>query len=326
MPGATLLFAHGGGFCKQTWDPIIRRLQSSSIIQQVSTRFVTFDFPYHGTKRDESVAPKLNVSIPQSPRVWHPARDLVPLTTAEVQRQVQLLRGEEDRSMLIGIGHSMGAGALWNTEVRDPGTFDALILFEPVYGEEDPATTEKVTSFLVAATLQRKASWTSRQEAVQYFETLKNFCTWDRESLAAYLEGALVEDEATGKTVLACSPHIEASLYCHGILRFTDDELKRPKCSIRFHSGEKSNMFFTSYFEHAEKTCPNIYSIDEPMEKCTHLLVLEDPETATNKILSDLVKTKLFHNKQSRKEQFTFEDGISSVTSFRFIPKCVMVE
>ncbi|POM60912.1 Serine protease family S33 [Phytophthora palmivora] len=295
-PAATLLFAHGGGFCKQIWDPIIRRLKTSNILEQVATEYVAFDFPYHGTKRDESVPPKLDMSNPTSPRVWHPAQDLLPFTTAQVQHQVQLLKkiNGEKRLPLIGIGHSMGAGALWNMEVQDPGTFDALILFEPVYGQEDPAMADKVTSFLVSATLQRKLSWSSRNEAVQHFENLKNFSSWDRESLAAYLEGALVEDATTGKTVLACHPHIEASLYCHKILRFTDDELKRPKCTVRFHSGERSNMFFTPYFEHAVQECPEIYSMNEPMQRCTHLMVLEDPELTTTKILSDLAKIPPF--------------------------------
>ncbi|KAG2761279.1 hypothetical protein JG687_00006810 [Phytophthora cactorum] len=300
MPGATLLFAHGGGFCKQIWDPIIRRLKNSPLVQQVATEFVVFDFLYHGGKRDESVTPALNVSNPTSPRVSHPAQDLVPWTTAEVQRQVQLLEEKYDtegeRPALIGIGHSMGARALWNTEVQDPGTVDGLILFEPVYGDKDPAMTDKIASFLVATTLQRKASWSSRQEAVQYFEALKNFNSWDRESLAAYLQGALV-DEATEKTVLACHPRIEASLYCHEILRFSDHELKRPKCSVRFYGGERSNLFFTPYFEHAMKLYPDIYSIGEPMKNCTHLLVLEDPQTATTKILNDLMNITPFCKK-----------------------------
>lgn len=304
-PGATLLFAHGGGFCKQIWDPVIRRLKRSSVVQQVATEFVTFDFPYHGSKRDESVAPKLDVKCPESPRVGHPAQDLVPLTTAEVQRQVQLVRekntGKGGRPALIGIGHSMGAGALWNAEVQDPGTFDTLILFEPVYGLEDPEMEDKVTSFLVSVTLQRQSSWPSRDEAVEYFGNLKNFSSWDREPLTSYLQGALVEDETTGNTVLACHPHIEASLYCHKILHFTDDELKRPKCSVRFHSGERSNMFFRSYFEDAVEKCPDIYSIDEPMKKCTHLLVMEVPKATATKILSDLTKTAPFrHDPPSR--------------------------
>ncbi|GMF65137.1 unnamed protein product [Phytophthora lilii] len=294
---ATLLFAHGGGFCRQIWDPIIRRLERSPVLQQVAADFVTFDFPFHGSKRDESVAPKLQVDGPAGPRVLHPAADLVPWTTAEMQRQVQMVRGRQDGAV-IGVGHSMGAGAMWNAEVQDPGTFDALILFEPVYGLDDPEARAKITDFLVDVTLERKSSWTTREEAKTYFDNLKNFSSWDRESLAAYVEGAVVKDEAEGKTVLACHPHIEAALYCHDILCFTDEELKRPKSRIRFHSGERSNMFFTPFFVDAKEKCPEIYSIGEPMKKCTHLLVLEDPETAANKILSDLANTAVFRRDQ----------------------------
>lgn len=164
MTRATLLFAHGGGFCKETWDPIIRRLRSSPMLQHAArtTDFVTFDFKYHGINRDESVTPIVDFSKPQSPRVHHPAQDLTRWTTADVLDQVRAIQHVQAKSpephALIGIGHSMGACALWNTEILHPGTFDGLILFEPVYGANIPGG-NAVADFLVALTLQREASW-----------------------------------------------------------------------------------------------------------------------------------------------------------------------
>ncbi|EEY57276.1 uncharacterized protein PITG_11113 [Phytophthora infestans T30-4] len=145
----------------------------------------------------------------------------------------------------------MGAGGLWNAEVQDPGTFDGLILFEPVYGEDDPVVTDQVTSFLVG-------------------------------------------DNATGKMVLVCHSRIVAPLYCHEYLRFTDHEIQQPKCTVRFHRAERSNMFFTPHFEHTVKLRSDIYSIGEPMKNCTHLMVPEDPESTANRIVKDLAKIAPF--------------------------------
>ncbi|KAI9997637.1 hypothetical protein PInf_001568 [Phytophthora infestans] len=136
----------------------------------------------------------------------------------------------------------MGAGGLWNAEVQDPGTFDGLILFEPVYGEDDPVVTDQVTSFLVGVTLKRGLP----------------------------------------------------PLYCHEYLRFTDHEIQQPKCTVRFHRAERSNMFFTPHFEHTVKLRSDIYSIGEPMKSCTHLMVPEDPESTANRIVKDLAKIAPF--------------------------------
>lgn len=160
MTRATLLFAHGGGFCKDSWEPILRRLRASPVVRAVPTELVTFDFSYHGSRRDESVTPVIDRSNPKSPRVHHPAQDLVRWTSAEVLDQVRAIRAKDPDSShkLIGVGHSMGAGALWNTEIQHPGTFDGLVLFEPVYGRNIPGG-QAVSDFLVALSLQREASW-----------------------------------------------------------------------------------------------------------------------------------------------------------------------
>lgn len=127
----TLLFAHGGGFCKDTWDPITRRLSESRVLQHVPTDFVTFDFPYHGDKHDSAALQSFEVDLsnPRAPRVWNEKHDLVGWVAAAVQEQVAAWKEKtktedsEGRTQhkLIRVGHSMGSAGLWATEVAHPG-------------------------------------------------------------------------------------------------------------------------------------------------------------------------------------------------------------
>ncbi|TYZ67097.1 hypothetical protein PybrP1_008918, partial [[Pythium] brassicae (nom. inval.)] len=130
-PQVTLLFAHGGGFCKQIWDPIIHQLQDSPLLHGKATEYLAFDFPFHGANRDESVTPAVVFDTPTSPRMTHPGNAWLTWGPAAVLEQVQALRRMQDenklpRTKLIGVGHSMGAASLWNTEAQFPGTFDGL--------------------------------------------------------------------------------------------------------------------------------------------------------------------------------------------------------
>lgn len=87
MKHVTLLFTHGTGFCKQTWEPIIRRLRESPLLSAATVEFVTFDFKYHGGRRDDSVAPVIDRSNPKSLRVHHPSQDLLQWSSADVLEQ-----------------------------------------------------------------------------------------------------------------------------------------------------------------------------------------------------------------------------------------------
>ncbi|POM72509.1 Serine protease family S33 [Phytophthora palmivora] len=265
----------------------MRRLKRSPLLQ--NTQFVNFDFKYHGSNRDESIEARIDLDNPDGPRVYHPASDLTTWTSAEVLQQARALK--TSNTPLIGIGHSMGASAMWNTEVQYPGTFDGLILFEPVYGNLKP---HEVTTFLVSITLQRESSWPSRTAAEQHLRSFKNFAAWDRESLDAYIKGGLVTDGATGKTALACSTPIEASLYCHKLLHLSDQQLSRPKCKIFFHYGSRTKMFQPPLFKEISEKWPSIYTLENPIANSSHAMVLEKPVEAATNILDNLQELEPF--------------------------------
>jgi len=185
----TLFFVHGGGFCKEIWAPIIRRVQQSPVwSSDANVRFQVeaIDLPFHGSNRDnhggvtsaDAVEPRITCdnkrALVPSCRVLHPANAWVKWTTAAVLRSVDQWRdahsidGSEvlastPRRLLIGIGHSMGASALWNAEVTRPGSFAGLVLFEPIYGhrKEYDASAE-LLDMVVAVTLQRESTWCVR--------------------------------------------------------------------------------------------------------------------------------------------------------------------
>ncbi|KAG7396006.1 hypothetical protein PHYBOEH_002878 [Phytophthora boehmeriae] len=264
----------------------MRRLKASPLLQgAVNTRLVNFDFKYHGANRDESVEPQIDLSNPLSPRVHHPATDLIAWASSQLLEEGRALKDSNANTPLIGIGHSMGASAMWNTEAQYPGTFDGLILFEPVFGAIGDSGA--VTSFLVSITLKRESSWPSRAAAEEHLRNFRNFAAWDPECLDAYMKGALVE-EPSGRTVLACHPSIEASLYCHQFLKLNDQQLARPKCNTYFHSGDRTKMFVPSVAAAISDKWPSIYKLEDPIPDSSHLMIMEKPEAVAEKILENL--------------------------------------
>ena len=291
----TVLFAHGGSFCKDIWDPITRHLKDSQMLQSVPTDFITFDFPYHGDQQDPTILQHLSVDLssPKAPRVWNEKHDLVEWAAGAVNDQVKAWKQKtstetenKTHHILIGVGHSMGSSGLWAAEVARPGTFSGLILFEPVLAQQSPET-DYLVDFMATLALQRRMSWPSRAAAEEHFYNWQNFAKWDREALGGYLRGGLTEAE-DGTVTLSCHPNLEASLYCHKPLWLTEHELQQPKCPITFHWGSRSKIWFRDHFETLQRKLPHIYTVREPMEGISHVLVMESPELASKKIAHDL--------------------------------------
>ncbi|KAF4042979.1 Alpha/beta hydrolase family [Phytophthora infestans] len=271
MMPVTLLFVHGGGFCKKCWDPIVRRLRATPLL--AGAEFVTFDFTWHGESYDHSVAAQVDRSNPEKPRVDHPARNIETWAPQQVWEQVQQIRadqrarGQSDKTPLIGVGHSMGATALWKTEVTHPGTFASLSLFEPGYGVRKPENDFTAEDYL----------------------NIRNnlFLQVDRWDRAGYVRGGLI-DQDDGSVVLACHPLIEASLYCHTPLHLNDELQQRPRCRVTFHGGGRSKIHNGKAFGQMAARYPDIYRTRPLMSGLSHALVMEDPAQCANAVVTDL--------------------------------------
>ncbi|KAL3667234.1 hypothetical protein V7S43_007469 [Phytophthora oleae] len=283
-----LLFAHGAGFCKEIWAPIIRRMQQHSRLQHVE--FVSVDLPFHGSNRDNSVAAHVDE---KGTHVTHPANNAIALASVALLQRAQQL-SSTGRSV-IGIGHSMGAAALWKAEVSRPGTFKGLVLFEPIYGPPVPKGANRLLNFMADVTLKREWKWPSRKAAIAFFENWKSFSSWDRESLACWMQGAIVPDKKDDNAVvLACHPTIEASIYCGDRLWLSEEEQAKTKCPTTFHNGSTTRLFRQEVFEDIASRLPGIFKVHAPMIDKSHLMVLEDPEGCTKAIVVDIEALNCF--------------------------------
>lgn len=101
-------------------------------------------------------------------------------------------------------------------------------------------------------------------------------------------------DQDDGSVALACPPDVEAAMYCASALRLSAEELAQPRCPITFHSGARTRLFLPEVFADLQQRFPKIYSVEKPIPKATHGLVVEDPESCANGILKDLARLPLF--------------------------------
>ncbi|DAZ99576.1 TPA: hypothetical protein N0F65_001404 [Lagenidium giganteum] len=297
---ATLLFCHGGSLCKEVWEPIMDHLRQSPLLQRYPVDMVAFDFPLHGTKRDTSVTPVLHLENPRSPRVTHTGNSWTRFCAEEVTRQVQKLRHDKRYAgkPVIGIGQSMGGCGLWRTEMDMPGTFEGLVLFEPIIHSEHPEAESRV-DFLVSITLQREHQWDSWDSVKQYFAQARNYNSWHPASMASYLKGAVIPDPdspdpANPRFILACHPHIEASLYAGVPLKVMPEQVAQVKCPITFQYGSRTKLFMTDVMEPLLAPHPDIYKIARPMENTSHMMIMEDPVLTAERILEELATLSPF--------------------------------
>lgn len=205
-----MVAAHATGFCKELWEPVIRRARRP-------WRVKAPDLRGHG----DSSPPPLPLDW------WDLARDLLAVVDHTA----------EDRP--VGLGHSSGAAALAMAELLRPGTFRALVLVEPIVfpppyfrAEENPMS---------AAALRRRSSFPSPVAAFAAFRERGPFGRWADEALALYVEHGLRPHG--GAWALKCTPEVEAELYRGATAHGAWERLGEVHCPVLLVAGAGSDTY-----------------------------------------------------------------------------------
>jgi pimeloyl-ACP methyl ester carboxylesterase len=129
----------------------------------------------------------------------------------------------------IGVGHSMGATSLVMAELARPGTFAALMLYEPIIIAPGFAAPDEQGNQLAIGARRRRQSFASRAAALDHYRTRAPLSGLDPACLAAYVEHGFVE-QPDGTVSLACRPHDEAEVFDASLRHDTFARLGRLRC------------------------------------------------------------------------------------------------
>lgn len=238
--GTTYFLAHATGFCKEVWEPLAPFW---------SSELVAWDGRAHGK------------SSPGEP----------PYDWRDFGRDVLAVVDSIDADGRVGVGHSMGGAALVLAELERPGTFEGLVLVEPIMF---PPPFERFDHPLVESALRRRPSFTSPAEARSNFAAKPAFARWSDEALDAYIRGGLAERGE--EWVLRCSPGHEADIYRGGSAHGAYARLGEIVCPVLLVAGSNSNTHPETFVEHLGERF--VDAAVQVVDGAGHFLPMEVPD------------------------------------------------
>jgi pimeloyl-ACP methyl ester carboxylesterase len=254
--GPPLFFAHATGFHARCWDQVMGRLPGH--------RAIAVDMRGHG-RSDK----------PEPPYSWGPfGEDLAALAE------------EMDLRGAIGVGHSMGGHSMVKAAAARPGAVSALLLIDPtIFQREYYGRPRKHDASFI---LKRRNVWKSWEEMYERFRNRPPFATWQPEVLRDYCEfGVLPRGE---EFVLACPPHVEASIYAASNAPESDiypliPGIAQPVTVLRSSRPWSLDAFDLA----ASPTAPDLASKfprgrDLLLEGSNHYIPMESPELVAREI------------------------------------------
>lgn len=201
-----VVFLHATGFSRGVWRPIAD--QVGALVPTYSV-----DLRGHGGS-----------SKPPPPYRWSYFADDVVAYVDQVPFDSVIL-----------CGHSVGGATAVEVAARLGERVASLALVEPALtpphattrGEEQPDPTTLLTT-----TQRRKHVWPTRAEAERHLASRSPYRYWDARVLRGFFATGLVDDPHLG-CVLACPPHVEASIYSEASESKAWSHLRDLHCPVR---------------------------------------------------------------------------------------------
>ncbi|MGE0878052.1 MAG: alpha/beta fold hydrolase [Acidimicrobiia bacterium] len=241
-----MLFAHANGFHGLVWAPVARRLK-------LANRKFSFDFAGHG----RSPAPDGHNFG------WDGFGD-------DVLAVVDAL--ELDRP--IGIGHSLGGASSVLAELKRPGTFRALYLYEPIISPFAQKVGAEGNQLAQAASRRREV-FASREEAYANYAGKAPLSSMTAEALRAYVEHGF-EDLVDGTVRLRCRRDTEAAVFANSMNHGAYDRLGELTVPVTVATGADDGHGPAGWAPPVAQAIPQ--GVLEPHPDLGHLGPMEDPD------------------------------------------------
>jgi pimeloyl-ACP methyl ester carboxylesterase len=163
-------------------------------------------------------------------------------------------------------------------EISRPGTFDLLILIEPIVF---PPPFERSEPPLVEEALRRRSRFPNRAAARARFVDKDVFSDWDPAAMDAYVDGAL--EERSGEWVLRCTPEDEADVYRGGSAHGAYQRLAEIDVPVLLLAGEHSSTFGGEYVEDLRSRFRRASSVILP--GAGHFVPMEQPGSVAERMV-----------------------------------------
>lgn len=213
--GRPTLLCHATGFHGAVWEPMAAELGPD-------LERWAIDFRAHGAS-----------TLPSGTEIsWTDFRGDV-LTVVD---GLALANGD-----VLGIGHSMGGGALLLAEQARPGTFAGLWLFEPIAPPPNAIIPkpDATPNPMLDGAARRRAMFPSAAEALANFASKPPLNVLRADALHAYVRHGFVAAE-DGSVHLACRPEDEVQIYRGAARHDAFSRLSEVTCPVVVATGDEA--------------------------------------------------------------------------------------